>query len=134
MQLILGIPLTNQRDVNYIWNEYTKKLLSVETQLQLEKSDEQVGNRLVTTYAHIWFNVALCSHEEVLLAYLWSTDIIAAQEVDYQNTKKTLPDWKELLCEVFNYPTIDLITNLVSNLHDWYRKEIICERGTLNSP
>jgi hypothetical protein len=77
----------------------------------------------------------LCTNEEVLQAYLASTNGKSHEDVDYQNSNKAPPDWTELMCVEFNESETEYLTPALPELHEKFAQPILCKRsGYILSP
>lgn len=108
MALLLKHPITDPIDIAFIKNEFQTHC-SIINELLADGNSKRVSANKI---ARLRFIVILCTHDDVRAAYLRSTDGKTAQEIDYQNSDKAPQSWMDLLCILFNDPSIEVLTEV----------------------
>ena len=128
MKILLENPLVDEGDTQYIESEYDRMMMIIQNQIDadsLENDSDRIGH--VDTLVRLKFIVILCTNETVLTAYRRHTNAKTVTEIDYKNSEKAPPSWKDLMCEAFNNPEEMIMTALKPTLHDDFKVQIQCD-------
>ena len=128
MKILLDNPLVDEGDTQYIEYEHNRMMMIIQNQVdadRLENDSDKIGR--ADKLVRLKFIVILCTNETVLSAYLGHTATLTVTEVDYKNSEKAPPSWKDLMCEPFNNTVEVVMTALKPSLHDDFKVQIQCD-------
>ena len=127
MKLLVKNPLVDNDDIDFIESEYYRMTIVVQNKIDQDSLEKDADKHSrADKMVRLKFIVILTSNEEILAAYRRHTDTKTATETDYRNSDKAPPDWKDLMCIVFNECDEDVMTQLKPSLHDDFKEQIVC--------
>lgn len=129
MLLLTEHPLTDDGDISFINSEMELQTNMIESQLRAEEEDVETGHARITKTDRLRFIVLLTTYDDIMEAYLRHTDKKTVAEVDSRNSDKAITPWNELICELFNDPTVEVSTVPLPNLHENFCEPIACPKG-----
>jgi hypothetical protein len=83
----------------------------------------------VNKFVRLQFIVILTTNEEIMAAYLRSTNGKTTKDVDYDKSDKGPAEWTVLMCEEFNKQSNKYFTQIMISLHDNFAEAIGCDEG-----
>ena len=122
-------PIINDDDIQFVRQENARFSMILENQIVGEEQDPETGAGRQKDTDRMRFIVLLTTNEDILEAYLQSTDSMAKETLDYRNSDERELDWIDLMLEVYNDPEVVVETPSVYRLHSKFRERIKCSKG-----
>ena len=120
-------PLINPVEISFVKKEDDKFRAILNADLMAEDEDVISGSGRQRDTDRLRFMICLCD-DDIRSLYLKSQTPKDKDDVDYRNSDEKSDNWIDLMLVMFNKPD-DLLTDIVPNLHEKFRQQIVCPKG-----